>query len=194
MAAKTRANVVCGAVLAVLSATVAVHPAPAGAQTVQDVIERLAPGRGAPRATRGLRDPQQLPPTGARPSPLDATTAPAGTPAVAFQLRFPTGSAVLTPDAKRVLATLGSALGSSRLAGYRFRIEGHTDTVGGPELNKGLSERRATAVRDYLVAHQGISPGRLDVVGLGETQLLVQTPDETAEARNRRVQVVNLGG
>ena len=39
----------------------------------------------------------------------------------------------------------------------------------------------------------GIAESRLDAVGLGETQLLVQTPDATAEPRNRRVQIVNIG-
>jgi outer membrane protein OmpA-like peptidoglycan-associated protein len=60
-------------------------------------------------------------------------------------------------------------------------------------MNQGLSERRAETVRDRLVDDHGIAASRLDVVGLGETQLLVRTPDGTAEGRNRRVQVINLG-
>jgi outer membrane protein OmpA-like peptidoglycan-associated protein len=56
-----------------------------------------------------------------------------------------------------------------------------------------LSERRAATVREYLVSRLGVPASRLDAVGLGETQLLVQTPDATAEPRNRRVQILNIG-
>jgi OOP family OmpA-OmpF porin len=60
-------------------------------------------------------------------------------------------------------------------------------------MNQGLSERRAAAVREYLIAQFGVSPERLVAVGLGESQLLVPTPPQTSNARNRRVQVVNIG-
>jgi outer membrane protein OmpA-like peptidoglycan-associated protein len=45
-----------------------------------------------------------------------------------------------------------------------------------------------------LISRRGVAASRLEAVGLGETQLLVQTPDATAEPRNRRVQIVNVGG
>ena len=54
-----------------------------------------------------------------------------------------TDAAVLTPDAMRTLDDLGRALSSKELAGYRSRIEGHTDTVGSRDYNRLLSERRA---------------------------------------------------
>ncbi len=60
-------------------------------------------------------------------------------------------------------------------------------------MNQGLSERRAETVREVLVTRYGVAPARLEAVGLGETRLLVPTPDGRAEARNRRVQVINLG-
>jgi outer membrane protein OmpA-like peptidoglycan-associated protein len=49
-------------------------------------------------------------------------------------------------------------------------------------------------VREFLMSGFGIAPGRLVAVGLGEGQLLVTTGDNVNEPRNRRVQVVNLGG
>ena len=73
------------------------------------------------------------------------------------------------------------------------RIEGHTDTVGSRESNQALSERRAAAVREFLMQRFGVQPGRLEAVGVGEDQLLVATPDEVPERRNRRVQIINLG-
>jgi len=125
------------------------------------------------------------------PAPARETTADA--PSVSITVTFATGSAVLTPEAKRALAPLGRALTSQDLVAYRFRIEGHTDTVGNAALNQTLSERRAAAVRDYLIHTYGVDPARLVAVGFGESQLLVPTPPQTPEARNRRVQVVNIG-
>ena len=96
-------------------------------------------------------------------------------------------------QAEALVASLARALSNPDLARSRFRIEGHTDTVGAPAMNQSLSERRAATVRDMLVTRYGLAPARLEAVGLGETQLLVATPDGRAEARNRRVQVINLG-
>ncbi|MBX9752421.1 MAG: OmpA family protein [Roseococcus sp.] len=122
-----------------------------------------------------------------------ATTAPPGVPSVSVTIVFGSGSAVLTPAAMEQLNPLGRALVSTDLAAFRFRIEGHTDTVGPAEENRLLSERRANAVRDYLVERFGIAPTRLVTEGLGESRLLVPTPDETPQQRNRRVQILNLG-
>jgi outer membrane protein OmpA-like peptidoglycan-associated protein len=91
------------------------------------------------------------------------------------------------------LNPLGRALVSNDLASFRFRIEGHTDTVGPADENRLLSERRANAVRDYLVERFSIAADRLVTEGLGESRLLVPTADETPQQRNRRVQVLNLG-
>ena len=127
------------------------------------------------------------------PPPPRETTAPADVPAVSLTVTFASGSARLTPQAEQTLNILGRALASAELAPFRFRIEGHTDTTGSRALNQTLSEERAAAVRDYLIQRHGISPQRLVAVGFGQDQLLVPTPDNTPEARNRRVQVVNIG-
>jgi outer membrane protein OmpA-like peptidoglycan-associated protein len=76
---------------------------------------------------------------------------------------------------------------------YRFRIEGHTDSVGDAAANISLSEQRAAAVRDYLVRVYRVAERRLIAVGFGSSQPLVATPPQVPELRNRRVQVVNLG-
>ncbi|WBV44967.1 OmpA family protein [Pseudoroseomonas cervicalis] len=136
-------------------------------------------------------------PPPARPGPPEAprlTTAPPDVPAVSITVHFATGSATLSPAAVKALAPLGRALNSEALGPYRFRIEGHTDTVGSEALNQSLSGRRALAVRELLVRQFGVNPARLEAVGYGQTQLLVPTPDQVPEPRNRRVQVLNLGG
>jgi outer membrane protein OmpA-like peptidoglycan-associated protein len=126
------------------------------------------------------------------PAPAEASAAPAG-PSVNLTVNFANGSAELTPEAMATLDELGRALSSSDLANFRFRIEGHTDTVGSPEYNRALSERRAEAVVSYIESKYSVKPGRLQAVGMGEQGLLVSTPPQTAEPRNRRVQVINLG-
>ena len=117
----------------------------------------------------------------------------AGGPSVNLTVNFPNGSAELTPEAMTTLDALGKALSSSDLASYRFRIEGHTDTVGSQTYNRRLSERRAEAVVSYIESKYGVHPSRLQAVGMGEEGLLVSTPAQTPEPRNRRVQVINLG-
>ena len=106
---------------------------------------------------------------------------------------FATGSADLTPRARATLDQLGKALSSAQLGQYRFRIEGHTDTVGSAATNLTLSQQRAQAVAAYLEQTYGIRSSRLDAVGKGEQGLLVPTPPQTPNAANRRVEVINLG-
>ena len=122
-----------------------------------------------------------------------ASQQPTQAPSVNLTVNFQNGSATLTPDAIRTLDQLGQALASNDLAAYRFRIEGHTDTVGSRDYNLSLSEKRAMAVVDYVAKKYGVDPSRMQAVGMGEDGLLVPTPDQTAEPRNRRVQVINLG-
>ncbi len=114
-------------------------------------------------------------------------------PRVNLFVRFATGSATLSPDAITVLRDLGSVLRDQDMSGFRFRVEGHTDTVGDRAFNQSLSEQRAEAVVQFLSTHIGVDRARLEPIGLGEEAPLVRTPDNTAEARNRRVQIVNLG-
>jgi outer membrane protein OmpA-like peptidoglycan-associated protein len=114
-------------------------------------------------------------------------------PAISLTVEFTNGSAGLTPQAVQVLDNLGKALSNPAMSSYMFRIEGHTDTVGSAEYNDGLSDRRANAVADYVANKFHVDRGHLEAIGMGKDGLLVPTPDETPEPRNRRVQVVNVG-
>ncbi len=114
-------------------------------------------------------------------------------PSASLEVQFATNSADLTASARSTLDQLGKALSSSDLAGYKFRIEGHTDTVGSVEQNQSLSARRADAVVAYLIATFHIDPGHLQAIGMGQDGLAVATGQQVPEQRNRRVVVVNLG-
>jgi outer membrane protein OmpA-like peptidoglycan-associated protein len=118
---------------------------------------------------------------------------PAGSGVCDLYIEFETGSATLTPDAIVVLNNLGKALDSLKDKRFHFRVEGHTDTVGGEQFNLALSAQRADAVTLYLSSHFGVDPAALEPVGMGKDHPLVATPDQTPEPRNRRVQVINVG-
>jgi len=72
---------------------------------------------------------------------------------------------------------------------YRFVIEGHCDERGTREYNLALGERRATAVKNYLVA-LGIDPARMQTISYGKERPAVLGSDEAAWAQNRRAVIV----
>jgi outer membrane protein OmpA-like peptidoglycan-associated protein len=166
--------------------------------SVDDILSALKPKPGAlTGTTRGIRavTPGAPATSGAASSRPAAVTSPDSNEAPSLDLNvvFRSGSADLSPAATGMLSRLGKALQNPSLAAYRFKIEGHTDTVGSPDQNKALSQARAEKVAAFLESRFGVAPDRLEAVGLGEEGLLVPTPDQTAEPRNRRVHVVNLG-
>jgi outer membrane protein OmpA-like peptidoglycan-associated protein len=103
---------------------------------------------------------------------------------------FKTGSAELLAGARERLAKVSGIVIAH--PGLHLEVEGHTDSVGSDEYNQQLSERRAGAVRDYLV-QQGISGDGIVARGLGKTQPVAT--NDTAEGRqqNRRVELVLSG-
>src|SRR5262249_46171062 len=106
-------------------------------------------------------------------------------------INFEFDSARLLNDGVLVLQALGAALKDPKLSNGYFEVAGHTDAVGTIEYNQKLSEDRANAVVDYLVANFKISPGRLNAVGYGKSRLL--DPSRPTDGVNRRVQITNVG-
>ena len=193
------------------------------APSVEDTINALKPRPGKSRGSRPVVAPPgtessapaapvataapsvqhpaaQQPPTARPPAVAAATpTKPTATdaseaPGIDFNVLFASGSAELAPSALKTLDTIGRALSSNELAGSRFRIEGHTDTVGTRDSNRSLSGRRATSVVDYLSQKFGIDRSRLESKGMGQDALVVPTGDQVDEPRNRRVRIVNITG
>jgi outer membrane protein OmpA-like peptidoglycan-associated protein len=111
-------------------------------------------------------------------------------PSVELEVQFEYNSAKLTPAAVETLTTLGSALINERLAGSPFLIGGHTDAKGSADYNLRLSDRRAEAVRQFLITTFGIDASRLSAKGFGSRYL--KNPRQPRAAENRRVQVVNV--
>jgi OmpA-OmpF porin, OOP family len=180
------------AILAVAS----LAPASAWAQgnlSTDQIVKSLTPTSTMGTTSRGIRTAPGGSTAGGSAAAGQAQPRAAKAPAVSMNVQFATGSAELTPQAIQTLTNLGQALNNPSLAQYRFRIEGHTDTVGVPAYNQQLSQRRAETVVDYLASNFHIDRSRVQAIGMGEDGLMIRTPPQTPEARNRRVQVVNIG-
>lgn len=106
---------------------------------------------------------------------------------VGDRVLFEYDSVVLTPEATRVLD--GQAAWLRQYPDVIVTIEGHTDERGTREYNLALGDRRANAVRNYLVALE-ISPQRILTISYGEERPAEPGHDEAAWARNRRAVTV----
>jgi len=103
------------------------------------------------------------------------------------KITFENDSATFTAAGQAAVALAAEILRANPNA--KVRIEGHTDSNGTPETNLVLSQARAQAVLNALVA-QGIAPERMSAVGFGETRLQVPGATDEDHAINRRVEFV----
>jgi OOP family OmpA-OmpF porin len=99
---------------------------------------------------------------------------------------FDTDKAVIKPQAYKGLDEVVAVL--KKNPGLKIEIQGHTDSTGTEEYNLGLSQRRAEAVMNYLVA-DGISKDRLTAKGYGLTRPVATNETAQGRAQNRRVQL-----
>jgi len=103
-------------------------------------------------------------------------------------MQFPVGKEVIMPSNYTLLSKIQRAI---RTFGQpNVVIEGHTDSIGSDELNERLSERRADAVREYLVANGTIPYGRISAIGYGSQQPLASNKTAEGRAINRRIDVL----
>jgi outer membrane protein OmpA-like peptidoglycan-associated protein len=132
------------------------------------------------------------PPAPAPVQPAAAVTPPPpATPAPQIQrsylVFFDFDKSDITPEAQRVIQQ--AAANAKQGSVSRIQATGHTDRAGTETYNMALSIRRANAVKAALV-RQGIPEGEIVVIGKGETQPLVPTPDGVREPQNRRVEIL----
>ena len=103
---------------------------------------------------------------------------------------FDTARYTLKPGAREKLAKVsGIILGHP---GLKIAVEGHTDSVGGDEYNMKLSDNRAGAVRDFLVA-QGVPAASVTSQGFGKTMPVADNGSAAGRQQNRRVELVVSG-
>ncbi len=103
-----------------------------------------------------------------------------------FILYYEFESETLTQESTALVPEVLKAV--KALAVPEVVVIGHTDTMGAAKANIALGLRRANSVRDILV-NAGLAPSTIEVTTHGEADLLVKTPDNTPEPRNRRVEI-----
>jgi outer membrane protein OmpA-like peptidoglycan-associated protein len=111
-------------------------------------------------------------------------------PTVDLDIPFDTDSAVLLPKVIPEIQKLGRVLTNPTLKGSTFIVAGHTDSLEDEAYSQRLAERRAEAVKHYLVKYFHIPGSDLVVVGYGSTRL--KTHMNPFNAGNNRVQIINM--
>lgn len=140
--------------------------------------------------------PQAAPAPRPQPEPVAARPQPAPTPPPAVTtetfilegVNFCFDCDTLSTQAKSVLDGNARKIIDAASPTALIEVGGHTDSKGSDEYNRALSERRAGAVRGYLV-QQGVDGQRLSAVGYGETRPIADNDTAEGRARNRRVEL-----
>jgi len=115
----------------------------------------------------------------------DALSAMPGAP-LRFTLNFTFDSDELTDEARTLVPEIVKVVAQRPFPDVV--VVGHTDTMGTPAANYELGMKRAMSVRALLI-EAGLDPSLIEVSSLGEADLLIKTPDDTPEPRNRRVDI-----
>jgi len=106
-----------------------------------------------------------------------------------YGLNFPSGQAIIQPEYFSLLTKIQKSI--KEFAENYILIEGHTDAIGSPETNKYLSEKRAAAVKEYLLANmEELKPQQITHYGLGDQRPIASNKTVDGRAKNRRIDVI----
>jgi OmpA-OmpF porin, OOP family len=103
-------------------------------------------------------------------------------------IQFPVGQATLTPENYTLLSKVQQAI--QTFGQPTVTIEGHTDSTGSAQVNQELSQKRAEAVKTYLVANQTLPENRIRATGYGPSRPLAPETTPEGRAMNRRIDVL----
>jgi OOP family OmpA-OmpF porin len=109
------------------------------------------------------------------------------TGSIALYINFESGKSDIKAESQPVIDQIVQLLKENPT--LKISIEGHTDNVGAAASNQSLSEKRAKAVMDAVIA-KGIDKSRLTSKGYGQTKPLMDNSTEDGKAKNRRVEIV----
>jgi len=107
-------------------------------------------------------------------------------PVVLTGVHFEFNKSILTPDSKTILDKVAASL--KERPDVKVEIAGHTDSKGSDAYNLKLSDRRAAAVREYLIS-KGVMAENLTSKGYGESQPIADNKTDEGRAKNRRVEL-----
>ncbi|MDJ0626832.1 MAG: peptidoglycan-associated lipoprotein Pal [Rhodobacter sp.] len=128
---------------------------------------------------------------GAEIGPVETGTAEYFSNSVGDRVLFAVDQSTLSPEAQGVLAAQAAWLIDNR--DFNAKIEGHADEQGTRVYNFNLGEKRANAVREYLIS-QGVAPGRLSTISYGKERPIEICSEEACYAKNRRAVTVIAAG
>jgi OOP family OmpA-OmpF porin len=123
---------------------------------------------------------------------VTVTPPPAPTPVerLTLDINFDTNKVAIRPSER---AELEKAMAFVKQhPGRKIVIEGHTDNTGTASYNQGLSERRAAAVKDYLIRNGAVEEGKITAVGYGLSRPIADNATRAGRAQNRRVDIIVL--
>ncbi|BBO69585.1 hypothetical protein DSCA_35150 [Desulfosarcina alkanivorans] len=103
-------------------------------------------------------------------------------------MRFPVGKSLIMPENYALLSKVQKAIRT--FDDPRVIVEGHTDTTGSDEVNMLLSQQRAEAVREYMIANQTLAPESISAVGYGSERPLASNATSAGRAINRRIDLL----
>ena len=103
-------------------------------------------------------------------------------------LSFPVGKSTIEPQNFGLLTKVQQAI--NMFPECTITIEGHTDSYGSDAKNMTLSEDRANAVSQYILANLGIDASRVNAVGYGESKPIANNETKEGRAKNRRIEVI----
>lgn len=103
-------------------------------------------------------------------------------------LNFPSGKSIIQPEYFSLLSRVQEAI--KIFSDRHILLEGHTDSQGNSATNKRLSEERASAVREYIIANMGISREQITSIGYGSEKPVASNKTSEGRAQNRRIDVV----
>jgi outer membrane protein OmpA-like peptidoglycan-associated protein len=146
----------------------------------------IAPGAPASPVTTGTYSVERPPP----PAPPARVVVTKEKLELKDKVFFDTGKATIKPASFSLLDEVAAALKTHDEV-KRVEIGGHTDSLGDAAVNESLSQKRAEAVRGYLL-EKGVEPSRLEAKGYGEGKPLAPNTTPKGREENRRVEF-NIG-
>ncbi len=159
-----------------------------------EAMDLLAEARKLAKEAEGCRPPSPPPPPPPKPvPPPPPKPAPPPPPApkvidkMTLQVFFDFDKNILTEADLRELPKAVAFV--KKYPGAKIRLDGYTDSIGTDAYNMKLSERRATAVKNYLIKEAGVSSSKITAVGHGEADPVADNKTADGRAKNRRVEI-----
>ena len=160
--------------------------------TRESALEECDPGLMPKKVAQSAPAPAPKPAPVAEPAPQPAPPTPPAPVVEKVTLSagalFDVGKAELKPQGKKELEGVVAKINSEKLGVGQITVTGHTDSTGAKASNQTLSERRAEAVKAYLV-QQGLSGERIVTKGMGDSQPVASNTTAAGRAQNRRVDI-----